>query len=235
MDIPLLRDQVIDQLWLAYKKTSEYENGQTKAIPTHHGLVEKQEKTGLREIYIHFVSILEKGTSLKKELKERTIGQWLSEWKKMHESLFRHVLKKNGEWREIFVRFGSPGDEDLHHVPLPKDINREISQLAKTISQFLNEEELSVDDKFRKLAIIHYQFIRIHPFPDGNGRIARALTDQLAIFFGFPVAMGGYPRRDNKRRLAYHHAINSCINDPSCTELAMWIRSYVDRQLQQLA
>jgi len=35
-------------------------------------------------------------------------------------------------------------------------------------------------------AIFHYKFVRIHPFDDGNGRIARILMNFILMQFGFP-------------------------------------------------
>ncbi len=35
-------------------------------------------------------------------------------------------------------------------------------------------------------ALFHYRFIRIHPFDDGNGRVARILMNFILIRFGYP-------------------------------------------------
>lgn len=38
-------------------------------------------------------------------------------------------------------------------------------------------------------ALFHYKFIRIHPFDDGNGRVARILMNFILMQFGFPPAI----------------------------------------------
>ena len=43
------------------------------------------------------------------------------------------------------------------------------------------ENNLIKEDKLNILADIHFRFIMIHPFDDGNGRIARAITDQVSL------------------------------------------------------
>lgn len=35
--------------------------------------------------------------------------------------------------------------------------------------------------------LFHYKYIRIHPFDDGNGRIARLLTNMILMHHGYPL------------------------------------------------
>src|SRR5690606_35390313 len=49
-------------------------------------------------------------------------------------------------------------------------------QLAQFIVWFNQSLDISLDPLLRA-AITHFWFITLHPFDDGNGRIARALTD----------------------------------------------------------
>lgn len=235
MEIALTPDVVIHQLWAAYRKTPEFRQGAKYAIPANHRLVFDQERDGLKAIYIKFVISLKGDTSIKIILKNRSLTDWLKEWQEMHNILYKHILKECGKWRKTEVRFGDAGDEELYKIPPSHMVLQSMGNLAKMLMEFLQEEDPDENEKYYILARMHYEFIRIHPFFDGNGRIARALTDQLAMFFNFPVAMGGYPRHNAKSRAAYHHAIKSCINDPECRELALWIKSYIDRQIQAIA
>lgn len=235
MDIALLRKDVISQLWAEYRKTHEYRSGLTKAIPPHHIIVEKREKLGLKMIYTSFVSTLRSENVIGTQFKERTTSEWELEWKKMHSTLFKYVYRKNGEWRKMDIRFGTPGDEDLHKIPRYQMVPNEMHRFTDELRNLISLEYKSNWDKVITLAKIHYQFIRIHPFPDGNGRIARAITDQIAVYFGLPVAMVGYPRHQMEKREQYHKAIRSCVDDPECKDLALWINSYIEEQLARLA
>ncbi len=226
---------MVKELWLVYKKTAEYKHGSIHAIPAHNITIEKQEREGLRAIYLSLITKLESENSSTFELKNRTVGDWLEEWKRMHKLLFQHILKECGAWRKIEIRFGFPGDEDLYHIPLPQQVPMEMNILAKKIIELLKEDYKTPQEKFSMLAHIHYQFIRIHPFSDGNGRIARAIIDQLSVLFGFPPAMAGYPRHDLKRRENYYKAIRACVEDPSCHQLSLWIGGYIEKQLKLLA
>ena len=235
MEEALPRDIAHPNLWQEYIKTREYKEGQREAIPAHHKLVEKRERDGLRAIYRTYIAKLTETHSFRAALQLRTVDQWLNEWKKMHRLLWEHVLQKCGQWRKKEVRFGDVGDEDIYHIPKPHDVPREIAMLAREVNDRISTMHRSDEKKFTTLAVVHYQFIRIHPLDDGNGRIARAITDQLALYFDFPVAMGGYPRHDLKRREAYHRAIRAAADDPSCTDLAGWIQNYILRQLEEIA
>lgn len=207
MENALLEGDVVPQLWRAYKKTQEYKNGLTRAIPRNHRIVVEQEQSGLKRVYSQIVKELYESSNLREELKNRTAEYWIAEWKRMHGFLFEHVFRKRGFFRTKEVRFGSPGDEDLHRVPPPHMLANEVGSLATRIKEMLNTNADGINEKCQNLARIHYQFIRIHPFEDGNGRLARVITDQLALHYGLPPAMGGYPKHDLKKRSAYHKAI----------------------------
>lgn len=84
-----------------------------------------------------------------------------------------------GNWRDdstgpMQVVSGAMGKEKVHYQAPPA------SDLEKEMSSFLdwfNSEEKN--DLIIKAGLAHLWFITIHPFEDGNGRIARAITDML--------------------------------------------------------
>ncbi|WP_211341837.1 Fic family protein [Ulvibacterium marinum] len=56
----------------------------------------------------------------------------------------------------------------------PPEGEKLIRDLLKNLEDFLHAED-GLDDLIR-LAVMHYQFEAIHPFPDGNGRTGRVLN-----------------------------------------------------------
>ena len=236
MDISLAQNEVLSNLWAAYKKSPEFNRGQTFAIPAHHVLIEKREELGLLMIVRRFRNSLKDTHNYNIKLGHRTVGDWISEWKNMHTTLFQYVLVKKGEFRDINVRFGDAGEEELYKIPIYQLVPKEMNMLAYNIGERLNTKvEHSIESICRVLAYVHYQFIRIHPFSDGNGRIGRILTDQLAMYYGLPPALAGYPRHNPEKRLQYHNAIKTCVYDPDCTDLANWIRGFIQQQIDSLA
>jgi Fic family protein len=81
-----------------------------------------------------------------------------------------------GQYRtgEMQVVSGAMGKEKVHYEAVkPKLVKPEMD---KFLDWFNNDNSL---DLVLKAAIAHFWFIIIHPFDDGNGRIARAITDML--------------------------------------------------------
>ena len=68
---------------------------------------------------------------------------------------------------------GQIGKEIIHYeAPPSKRVNKEISSFLK----WWDNSPDNIDGMIRA-AIAHFWFVSIHPFDDGNGRIARAITD----------------------------------------------------------
>ena len=86
-----------------------------------------------------------------------------------------------GGWRQdlagpMQVVSGKMGKEKIHYQAPP--VERLDREMDAFLAWFESEDNI---DPVLKAAIAHLWFVSIHPFDDGNGRIARAITDmQLA-------------------------------------------------------
>ncbi len=69
---------------------------------------------------------------------------------------------------------GAMGKEKIHFEAVKPDLVK--FEMDKFLTWFNSNENI---DQVLKAAIAHFWFIIIHPFDDGNGRIARAITDLL--------------------------------------------------------
>ncbi|MDO9086029.1 MAG: Fic/DOC family N-terminal domain-containing protein [Anaerolineaceae bacterium] len=58
----------------------------------------------------------------------------------------------------------------------PPQDHDQIVELLERLIDFFNEDSNQVLDPLVKMALIHYQFEKIHPFYDGNGRTGRILN-----------------------------------------------------------
>ena len=75
---------------------------------------------------------------------------------------------------EMQVVSGAMGKEKVHYeAPKPERVPQEMERFIGWINVEVEMDEVV------KAAIAHLWFVTIHPFDDGNGRIARALTDMM--------------------------------------------------------
>ena len=84
----------------------------------------------------------------------------------------------------MLVVSGAMGKEKIHYeAPPSDDVPRQMQQFI----EWFNSE--TTIDPVLKAAVAHLWFVNIHPFDDGNGRLARTLTDMLL------TRADGSPRR----------------------------------------
>lgn len=63
------------------------------------------------------------------------------------------------------------------------------AKMQELIEWFRKEKEKPDANPIILAALFHYRFIRIHPFDDGNGRVARILMNFILMQFGYPPAI----------------------------------------------
>lgn len=153
---------------------------------------------------------------------------------KWHIALLSHTPSafKNirlGEFRDyddMQIVSGSIGKEKVHFVGLPhKKIDEDINSLLEYING-------SHDDIYTKSAIAHLWFVTIHPYDDGNGRIARLISDYvLSQSFGLEYKYFSISLAIANDRKNYYDKLETAQNlidnpDLDCTS---WIEWYLDR------
>lgn len=113
-----------------------------------------------------------------------------------------------GNWRDdakgpMQVVSGVLGREKVHYqAPKASVINNEMNQFL-----FWINAKSSIDPVL-KAGIAHLWFISIHPFDDGNGRIARAITDsQLAQSDGTSQRFYSMSTQIQKQREDYYNIL----------------------------
>lgn len=82
----------------------------------------------------------------------------------------------------------------------------ETPALMGDLVQWYNKEEQKGEMNVIELAsLFHYRYIRIHPFEDGNGRIARLLVNYILAKHDYPMLVVKSKDKDN-----YLSALNKC-------------------------
>ncbi len=66
----------------------------------------------------------------------------------------------------------------------PEETSAMMFDLVKWFNEEASKGELS---PVELASLLHYRYIRIHPFEDGNGRIARLLINYVMLRYGYPM------------------------------------------------
>ena len=117
----------------------------------------------LREVYelINFKKLNEFLKQFESDISERTI-------KKMHAIIMAELLESPGDYRQIQILI-----EKAEHEPPPAF---EVPKLMVELIRWYKQNRKNVHP-FELAVLLHTKFVTIHPFVDGNGRIARALLN----------------------------------------------------------
>jgi len=138
-----------------------------------------------------------------------------------------------GQWRgpELMQVVSGPiGKEKVHFEALPADrIDREIRDFI----QWWEKESKNTEGLLRA-AIAHFWFVTIHPFEDGNGRIARAITD-MALAQDEKLSSRFYSLsiRIMAERDEYYRVLERCQKgDGNITDWLLWFLECFERALE---
>jgi Fic family protein len=118
----------------------------------------------------------------------RPIGDWKRDW--------------NGttgvrDGRPIYMEYASPSDTPALMSRWLKELNRKLQSASSPIKAI------------NVYAWVHLSFVRIHPFFDGNGRIARLIANLPLLKCGYPPLLISMERRAEYIDLlwAYENAV----------------------------
>ena len=127
-----------------------------------------------------------------------------------------------GAWRDdstgpMQVVSGSVGKEHVHYeAPKAHRIDAEMRAFMEWF------EAPPVMDLVLKAGLAHLWFVTIHPFGDGNGRIARAIADMaLARSENSPQRFYSMSSQIRQERSAYYNILEQTQKGP--TDITPWI------------
>ena len=95
-----------------------------------------------------------------------------------------------GRFRDYLVRVGTHLASDW----------QDVENLMKEVIEFINKNKKM--NPVELAGRVHYQFEKIHPFGDGNGRIGRLLMNSILWYNGYPMLIIEY-----KKRKSYYKAL----------------------------
>ncbi len=137
-----------------------------------------------------------------------------------------HAIKTGG-WRDdahgpMQVVSGAIGHQRIHHQAPPA------AQVEAEMAAFLAWfNEAAKIDGIVSAALAHLWFVTIHPFDDGNGRIARALADMsLARSANSPDRFYSLSSQIHRDRSDYYGALERTENGD--LDVTAWLLWFID-------
>lgn len=80
-----------------------------------------------------------------------------------------------------------------------------------------------------KTAIFCYEFVSIHPFQDGNGRLSRLLSSLLLIKFGYKwIQYVSLEHEIENRKVEYYQVLRKCQAQRPGEEITTWVYFFFD-------
>lgn len=132
-----------------------------------------------------------------------------------------------GGWRDdakgpMQVVSGPAGRERVHYeAPAASRLDAEI---AAFLAWFNGEADM---DPVLKAALAHLWFVTIHPFEDGNGRIARAIADMMLARSEFsPQRFYSMSAQIRRERNAYYDVLEA--TQKGDLDISAWLAWFLD-------
>ena len=152
----------------------------------------------------------------------------MDELKKMHGIMTKYLVEQSGEFRNGEDGLFS-GDKCIFMVP-PAGF---VPELMNNLFDWINRSREEVHPLIMS-SVFHYEFVFIHPFSDGNGRITRRwhsafLTKWNPMFEYIPIES-----QIEKFQDEYYDAIAKCRTEGSSNTFILFILQQIDKDLEEI-
>jgi len=153
----------------------------------------------------------------------------IEDLKKFHGIMTKYIVEESGEFRrgeEGVYR----GEQCIFMAPPA----RLVPQLMEDLFCWINDEKDSVHPLILS-SVFHYEFVFVHPFSDGNGRMARLW--HTAILSGWHPVFQYIPIESQieKFQNEYYDAIAKCHAEGASTIFIEFMLSQIDKILDDVS
>src|SRR5579872_1672026 len=182
--------------------------------------------------------VLARARDIQEVINYRKVIEYISQWenpnyskeiteeviKHMHNIVVNRILpeEKSGSYRSAQVVVKNSYSGQISFRPPPSS---QVPKLIEDLIRFINSPQDGEIHPVIKSAVVHYEFVRIHPFIDGNGRVARALSTLILFLEGYDIrqffSLEEYFDRD---ALSYYSALQSV--EKTNGDLTNWLEYF---------
>ncbi|MGL4819372.1 MAG: Fic family protein [Bacilli bacterium] len=155
-------------------------------------------------------------------LVQNEIPLTLIELKNMHHLILKNVDDQNaGIYRRVNVRISGSEHRPPHFTALLDEMD-ELFRWYQLNKDHLHPIELA--------SFMHFKFVYIHPFSDGNGRTARLLMNLILMQHGYPPAV---IKAKNESRMKYYEALEEGSVSGNIVPFVQLVRDCVEESLEE--
>lgn len=153
----------------------------------------------------------------------------IKDLKRFHGIMTAYVVEESGDFRR-----GEEGVFNGGQCIFMAPPARLVPQLVEDLFQWMQEANGSVHPLILS-SVFHYEFVFIHPFSDGNGRMARLwhtaiLSKWRPVFEYIPIES-----QIEKFQDEYYNAIAMCHADGASTIFVEFMLSQIDKILEDIS
>jgi len=145
----------------------------------------------------------------------------------IHKLVTQDTLENPSDCGAYRTRYVVVGNRLTGEVIFRPPSNEDVPKLMRDLIEWLNLSEAKALDPVIEAGIAHYEFVRIHPFVDGNGRTARVLATLILYLRGFDAkqffCLDDYYDSD---RQAYYKALQGI--DQKTLDLTNWLEYFTE-------
>lgn len=151
--------------------------------------------------------------------------------KNLHNKLLK--FSKKDEWHKgnykqlsnsVEVTFPNGVKQIVFETTMP-GIETEDAMRAM-INWFINDD---TTHPLVKAALFCYEFVSIHPFQDGNGRMSRLLSSLLLLKFGYKwIQYVSFEHEIESRKVEYYQELRKCQAQRPNEDVTAWVYFFLD-------
>src|SRR3989344_770605 len=136
----------------------------------------------------------------------------------------------SGKFRIRQVVIKNTKTQQISYTPPPAI---EVPYLVEDLVNWINSDEGRNTHPVMKAGIIHYELARIHPFVDGNGRVARAVATLIMFLDGYDIRkFFSFEEYFDEKPMEYYLTLqavsNQLVLDTHERDLTPWLEYFIE-------
>ncbi|MBU1000156.1 Fic family protein [Patescibacteria group bacterium] len=150
----------------------------------------------------------------------------------MHKLVTKQILspETSGKFRIRQVVIKNIKTRQISYTPPPAP---EVPYLMEDLVNWINSDTGKAIHPIIKAGIIHYELARIHPFVDGNGRVARAVATLILFLDGYDIRkFFSFEEYFDKSPMQYYLTLqavsNQLVLDTHERDLTPWLEYFTE-------